>query len=363
MVVRRSTVTLEAVAQRAGVSMKTASNAINGTGRMAPDTRARVMDVVDQLGYKVNVAARNLIRGRTGAISLAVPTLKAAYLAELAEAVIEAARDLDLVVYVTTYPDDGVRGSRTYLEQFNPQLSDGLLLSMAEHERLDASDLDVPFPLVCLGSRHTFGKADRVASDDVIDARTATEYLLERGATSIAVVGAHTPFEADAIGAAAEGNAELRLRGVLDAASTAGHAIDPRLVGVTGYDWTIGSGMRAARSIIDSGVPFDGLVCLNDGLAIGAISALRESGLRVPDDVQVIGFDDIDEAAFLTPPLTTMDSRIDWIARTALERLVTRIENGPPAAGATPDESAVSVGAPAETLLARSRLVARGTTR
>lgn len=348
MALPRRTVTLEAVARQAGVSMKTASNAVNGTGRMAPDTRTRVMAVVDELGYKVNVAARNLMRGRTGAISLAVPTLKAAYLAELAEAVIEEARALDLVVYVTTYPDDGESGSRSYLAQFNPQLSDGLLLSMAEHEKLTESDLDVPFPLVCLGSRTTFGRADRVAIDDVMDARTATEYLYSRGATAIAVVGAHTPFDPAVISGAAEGNAEMRLRGVMEAATAAGRVLDPRVVGVTGYDWTIGSGMRAARSIIDTGVAFDAMVCLNDGLAIGAISALRERGIRVPEDVQVIGFDDIDEAAFLTPPLSTMDSRIDWIARTALDRLVARIDR---------------VDEEPHDLLARSRLIARGTTR
>lgn len=345
---RRRTATLESVAARAGVSLKTASNAVNDTGRMAPATRERVMAVVEELGYRVNVAARNLTRGRTGAVSLAVPTLKAAYLAELAEAVIEAARALDLVVYVTTYPDDGVRGSRSYLDSFNTQQSDGLLLSLAEHEHLDAHDLDVDFPLVCLGSRSTFGKADRVATDDVVDGRTAAEYLYDRGSTTLAVVGAHAPLDTDEIGRAREGNAELRLRGVAAAAAAIGKRIDPRLVGVTAYDWTIGSGFRATRMIVESGIPFDGLVCLNDGLAIGAISALRESGLRVPDDVQVIGFDDIDEAAFLTPPLSTMDSRIDWIARTALERLVARIDRAD---------------APPADLLARSQLVARSTTR
>ncbi len=348
MAQHRRAVTLEVVAERAGVSMKTASNAVNGTGRMAPATRERVVAVVEELGYKVNVAARNLTRGRTGMVSLAVPTLKAAYLAELAEAVIEAGRQRDLGVYVTTYPDDGLRGSRSYLEAFNTHQSDGLLLSMAESEELSADDLDVAFPLVCLGSRSTFGMADRVATDDLIDAHTAADHLYARGSTTLAVVGAHAPLNPTAIARADEGNAELRLRGILAAATAAGRTIDPRLVGVTGYDWTIGSGFRAARAIIDAGVPFDGLVCLNDGLAIGAISALRESGLRVPEDVQVIGFDDIDEAAFLSPPLTTMDSRIEWIASTALDRLIARIDTGPQGAA---------------DLIARSRLVSRGTTR
>jgi DNA-binding LacI/PurR family transcriptional regulator len=344
----RKTATLASVAERAGVSLKTASNAINGTGRMADSTRARVMDVVDEVGYKVNVAARSLTRGKTDSISLAVPTLKAAYLGDLAETVVETARAMNLGVFVTTYPDDGTGGSRQLLSQFNALRTDGLLLSLSENENLGRAAFDVDYPLVCLGSRDTFGLVDRVTTDDVAGARAATEYLLERGSTSIAVVGAHVPFDADAIPTAREGNAELRMRGVVEALAAAGLSLQPGLVGVTGYDWTIGAGFRAAQTTIDSGIPFDGLVCFNDGLAIGAISALRASGLRLPEDVQVIGFDNVEESAFLVPPLTTMDSRIEWIARTALERLVRRID------GATDVP---------EVLNARSRVVARGTTR
>jgi LacI family repressor for deo operon, udp, cdd, tsx, nupC, and nupG len=344
----RKPATLEMVAERAGVSMKTASNAVNGTGRMAEKTRVRVLDVVEELGYKVNVAARNLTRGRTDSVTLAVPTLKAAYLAELAEAVVQTARDMDFVVYVTTYPDDGISGSRRLLRQFNSQLTDGLLLSLSEHETLEQPAFDVTYPLVCFGSRNTYGLVDRVTTDDVSDARAATEYLLSRGSTSIAVVGAHAPFDPESIAVASEGNAELRMRGVAETLAAAGHPLDRRLVGVTGYDWTIGSGFRAALETVNTGVPFDGLVCFNDGLATGAISALRESGLGVPTDVQVIGFDNVEESAFLTPPLTSMDSRIEWIARTGLERLIRRI-NG--------DTK------PPESLLAPSRVIARGTTR
>ncbi|WKK73383.1 substrate-binding domain-containing protein [Rathayibacter oskolensis] len=279
---------------------------------------------------------------------MAVPTLKAAYLAELAEAVIETARDMGLAVYVTTYPDDGIDGSRRLLQRFDSQRTDGLLLSLSEHETLDRSAFEVEFPLVCVGTRDTFDLADRVTTDDVADARAAAAHLLERGSTSLAVVGAHMPFDAAVIGTAREGNAELRLRGVSEELAAAGRALDPRLVGVTGYDWSIGSGFRVARELVRSGVPFDGLVCFNDGLATGAISALREGGLRIPEDVQVIGFDNVEESAFLTPPLTSMDSRIEWIARTSLERLTARIDG---------------VDAAPATVFARSRVIARGTTR
>ncbi|WP_062465378.1 LacI family DNA-binding transcriptional regulator [Demequina soli] len=345
---RRRGVTLEAVAERAGVSIKTASNAVNGTGRMSPETRARVLAVVDALGYKVNVAARNLMRGRTGAVTLAVPRLKHAYLAHLADAVIEEAHARALELYVTIYPELAEGGAASFLRQFNPRLSDGLLLSLPEDEALTAEALDVDFPLVCLGSRPTYGRADRVTTHDVTDARTAAEFLYARGVTSLAVVGAYVPYDRTAIAAASEGNAAQRLRGVLEAAVAAGRPLDPHLVGVSGFDWTIGGGFRTTRALLATGIPFDGLVCLNDGLAIGAISALRESGRRVPEDVQVIGFDNIEESAFLVPPLTTMDSRIDWIAPTALDRLIARI-----------DQSAEP---PAE-LLAQSSVIERGTTR
>jgi LacI family repressor for deo operon, udp, cdd, tsx, nupC, and nupG len=255
---------------------------------------------------------------------------------------------MNLVVYVTKYPDDGVSGSHQFLRQFTTQLTDGLLLSLSENETLDEPSFDVPYPLVCFGTRNTYQRVDRVTTDDVVDARTATEYLLERGSTSIAVVGAHAPFNPRAIATAGEGNAELRTRGIAEALQAAGRPLDPRLVGVTGYDWTIGAGFRAALSLIDSGIPFDGLVCLNDGLATGAISALRESGLQIPADVQVIGFDNVEESAFLAPPLTSMDSRIDWIARAGLERLMRRIDG---------------ISDAPLNLLAHSQVIARGTTR
>ncbi|MFT4259080.1 LacI family DNA-binding transcriptional regulator [Microbacterium sp.] len=344
----RGRATLHAVAERAGVSLKTASNVVNGTGRMSDDTRRRVLAAIDDLDYKVNVAARSLTLGRTNAISLAVPTLKSPYLAELAEAFVEDARSRGYAVYVTTYPDDRADGSREYLRSFNPYLSDGLLLSMSEQGDLDADDLRVSFPVVALGSRLTGGAVDRVTTDDVEDARAATAYLFSRGSTRIAVVGAHSAFDESRILNATEGNAEQRLRGIVQACQEQGAPLDPALIAVTGYDWTIGAGFRGAEELLARGREFDGLLCLNDGLAIGAIWALREHGHRVPEDIQVIGFDNIEEAAYLSPALTSMDSRIEWIAKTALDRLIARIEGSQE---------------PAEDIWAPSRLVPRGTTR
>lgn len=319
-------VTLRDVAQEAGVSLKTASNVINGNGRMSQATRERVETVIKDLGYRVNVAARNLNRDHTGFITLAVPSLTPPYLAELANRVIDAARRLDYSVYVTTYAEGSAKGARNLLENFNSTVSDGMILSMSEVEDITPADLDVDFPLVVVGARTTWGRADHVTPDDVGAAAHAAGYLYDRGATRLAVVGARGAYDEEKLLAAVEGNAQLRLRGVIEESLRRGIHLDPRLVGATDQDWTIGAGARVMQRIIDSAAPFDGVVALNDQLAIGALTALRASGIDVPGDVQVIGFDNIEEDAYLQTPLTTMDSRLDWTAPTAVGRILGRID-------------------------------------
>ena len=290
-------VTLRDVAQAAGVSLKTASNVINGSGRMTDETRAKVESVIKDLDYRVNVAARNLNRDHTGFITLAVPSLIPPYLAELANRTIDAARQRDYSVYVTTYAE---------------------------------------------------GVADHVTPDDVAAAATAAGYLYDRGSSRLAVVGARDDYDAAALLQAVEGNAQLRLRGVIEETRRRGLSLDPQLIGNTGQDWTIGAGARVIQRLIDSGVPFDGVIALNDQLAIGALTALRTAGYEVPAQVQVIGFDNNEEAPYLQIPLTTMDSRLDWTAPTAVNRILGRIDG--------------SITKP-ELLTTESQVIARASTR
>ena len=221
----RKRVTLREVAQEAGVSLKTASNVINHSGRMADATREKVQDVIDRLGYRVNVSARNLNRGKTGFITLAVPSLTAPYLAELANRVIDAARIYGYSVYVTTYAEGSAQGAHTLLRNFNTTVSDGMILSISEVEKLDPKDLDVDYPLVCVGARSTHGKADHVTPDDVQEARLAAQYLFDHGATNLAVIGSRTdPEHILELCDAMEGNAQLRMRGVFEACANQGGA-------------------------------------------------------------------------------------------------------------------------------------------
>ena len=345
---RSCRVTLRDVAEAAGVSLKTASNVINHSGRMSDATRAKVEQVIKDLGYRVNVAARNLSRDHTGFITLAVPTLTPPYLAELANRTIDAARLQDYSVYVTTYAEGSAKGARDLLHRFNSTVSDGMILSMSEVEDIRPEDLEVDFPLVVVGARTTWGRADHVTPDDVAAAATAAGYLYDHGSRHLAVVGARGAYDEAALLGAIEGNAQLRMRGVIEETRRRGLELDPRLVGATDQDWTIGAGARVTQRLIDNGVPFDGVVALNDQLAIGAMTVLRTVGYDVPGQVQVIGFDNIEEAPYLQIPLTTMASRLEWTAPTAVERILGRIRG--------------DISAP-ELLMIKSHVIPRASTR
>ncbi|KAB7790229.1 LacI family transcriptional regulator [Bifidobacterium leontopitheci] len=321
----RRRVTLRDVAEEAGVSLKTASNVINGNGRMSKATRAKVEAVIKRTGYRVNVAARNLNRDRTGFITLAVPTLTAPYLAELANRVIDAARQRGYLVYVTTYAEGSAKGARALLRSFNSTVSDGMILSMSEVEDISPEDLDVDFPLVVVGARTTWGKADHVTPNDVQAARAAAGYLFDRGVRSLAVIGGRGEYDEDRLLGATEGNAQLRLRGIIEECRRRGATLDARLVGNVEQEWTIGAGAHATQELIDRGIAFDGVIGLNDQLAIGALTVMRANGIEIPRQVQVIGFDNIEEAQYLQIPLTTMDSRLEWTAPTAVDRILGRI--------------------------------------
>ena len=238
---------------------------------------------------------------------------------------IDAARQRGYLVYVTTYAEGSATGARELLRNFNTTVSDGMILSMSEVEDINPEDLEVDFPLVVVGARTTLGKADHVTPNDVQAAASAAGYMFDCGVKSLAVVGGRGAYDEAKLLGAVEGNAQLRLRGIIEECRRRGMTLDARLVGNVEQEWTIGAGAHATQELIDKGVPFDGVIGLNDQLAIGALTVMRANGIEIPRQVQVIGFDNIEESQYLQIPLTTMDSRLEWTAPTAVERILGRI--------------------------------------
>lgn len=316
------TVTLRDVAELAGVSFKTVSNVVNDYQHVSETTRARVQSAIEQLGYQPNRSARTLRSGRTGAIGLAVPELSLAYFAELADEVITVAERHDMVVLIEQTGGDRDRELEV-LRGRRRGMTDGLLFSPLGLGNDDASELDVDFPLVLLGERIFDGPVDHVAMENVAGARAATEHLIGIGRRRIAVLGAH---EGEIIGTAA-----LRVDGYRAALDAHRIPYAPELI-VDAGPWHRANGAEAMRSLLDRGVDFDAVFALNDELALGALRVLGERTVRVPEDVAIIGFDDVDEGAYSLPSLSTIDPGRREIARLAVETLLDVIANGPAAA-------------------------------
>lgn len=309
--------TMHDVARLASVSIKTVSNVINDYPYVREETRQRVLDAIATLGYTPNLSARSLRSGRTNVIALMIPDLRNAYFAELADSVMRAAAERGLTVLIEQFGGDRER-ELDALRRPRPQTVDGVLYSVLA---LDQGDVGIiagmPVPVVLLGERIFDGPRDHVTMRNGEGSRAATEHLLGLGRRRVVALGAH-PGEA-------MGSAALRLEGYRDALAAAGLPYDEELVVPVG-SWRRRDGADAMRGLLARGVGFDAVVAFNDVIALGALRVLQEAGLRVPEDVAVVGFDDIEETQFSMPTLSTIDPGREEIARTAVELLVRRIE-------------------------------------
>ncbi len=309
-------VRLKDVADRAGVSIKTVSNVVNGYSFVTESIRVKVEEAIAELGYRPNLGARNLRGGRTGLIALAVPELAIPYFAELATLIIKAAATHRWTVLIEQ--TEGRRERETEIVAgIRPSLIDGAIVSALN---LDAVDLDAPsrtLPLVLLGEKISGNGVDHVGIDNVMAARDATRHLISLGRKRIAAIG-------DQPGQSA-GTAPLRLAGYRQALQEAGLKADADHV-VPALAYHRNEGANAMAHLLRLPEPPDAVFCFNDLLAVGAMRAALELGWRVPQDIAIIGFDDIEEGGYSTPSLSTIAPDKASIAEHAVELLRRRMD-------------------------------------
>ncbi|MFJ9721593.1 LacI family DNA-binding transcriptional regulator [Streptomyces sp. NPDC101209] len=310
------------VAEYAGVSPKTVSNVINDYEHVSEQTRTVVREAIEALGYRVNIAGRQLRQGRTGMITLAVPELDVAYFAELSRHVMDVAGLHGRTVLLHQTGADHER-ELAALHGFDTQFCDGVILSPLSLLPRDLATRDRRLPVVLLGERSPEGHTDHVGIDNVRAARDATEHLLARGRRRIAVIGGALRGR--------QGTDRLRTDGYRAALTAAGVPFDAGLVvPVDAFHWR--DGAEAATRLMRSATPPDALLCLNDNMALGALRALYETGVRVPGEVDVVGFDDIEASRFSVPSLTSVAPDKREIARAAVSLLLERIDSPDPGA-------------------------------
>ena len=313
---------LREVAAKAGVSVRTVSNVVSGSAPVAPATRERVQQVLDELQYRPNFAARQLRGGRTGVVGLVVPELSSPYFAELAGLFVETALERSWTVLIDQ-SGGTVEGERRLLEGSGRRVLDGLVLSPWALPPEELSRYAGGKPLVVLGERDPHGVADHVSVDNVAAAHAVTTHLLGTGRTRIAAVGVQPHLS--------NGTAAQRLLGHRRALADAGQHPDPALE-VAVRTLHRAEGARAVQELLDSPHPPDAVFCFSDQLALGGLRAASARGVRVPADLALAGFDDIEDGRYSTPSLTTVSPDKQQIAARALQCLADRVEGGSTAA-------------------------------
>lgn len=314
-------VTLADVAAAAGVSTATVSHVLrapertDGTIRVSSSTRETVHRVARELGYVPSAAGRGLALGAAERIAIMVPNLIQPYFARMAEALILALEERGLRTTLRLTRD--AESERDAVLGVTTQDVAGLIVCphfLSEELLAGAAPA---LPTVQVGGAPTPG-IDAVVMGEREGFLTATRHLLDLGRRRIAYV-------ADPWLSSHEGP---RYRGYLEAHIERGLEVDPALA-IQGTDWDRReTGLEAMVGLLRSGAPFDAVMCINDAAAVGAMRAASLAGLRIPRDVAFTGFDNTEEAAFTTPPLTSVDPGVPEMAQRAVAMLSARLEGG-----------------------------------
>jgi DNA-binding LacI/PurR family transcriptional regulator len=309
-------VRLSDVARHAGVSTKTVSNVVHGFVHVRESTRARVQQAIDELGYRPNLRGRNLATGRTNMLALAFPDLRIPYFAELAHVIAEAAAERG---YRLLLEESGgaPEAERAILSAEEAGIVDGVLLQPVWLTSTEIAQHRREVPLVLLGENTAPLTLDHVRIDNIAAAAQVVQHLAALGRQRIAFACAKQSAPSE--------TSRQRLIGYQQGLEASGLPVDTSLI-VPGQVADAHSAAAALGAALDEGMAPDAIFCRDDLTALGALRALAERGIRVPDDVAVTGWDDSAVASVVRPSLTCVRADEEQLARRALDLLIERIE-------------------------------------
>lgn len=312
--------TMYDVAKRAGVSQPTVSRVLNQNDTSVPisdETRQRVLEAVEALGYRPNVVARSLRTQRTQMIALLIADISNGFYHPLVRAVQDIAREHDFEVLISS-SDHRYENEKHFCEIVSRRSVDGVIM-VPYH--LTSEDLgrflhENKAPITVLGEHIDHENIDVVYVNDERACYEATRWMItERGYTRFGFVGVEDDLPPG----------PRRFRGFLRSLHEHGLELEPRFL-VKG-DFTMEGGARVVQKLVNLDELPRALFVLNDLMAIGVILALQEAGYRVPEDIAVMGFDNIPEAAIVRPALTTIAQDSRDLGRMLAEALFSRLEN------------------------------------
>lgn len=307
-------VTLDHVAQRVGVSRQTVSRVVNGKAEVKEATRARIVEAIDELGYRPNLFARGLVTQRSQAIGLVVGDITNPYFPDVARGVQDVAESHGYNVFVCNFggPDgDEVEA----LSALADQGADGCIFFSAGTRPEQVLAFAATYsPLVGINTDHDHPSISIVRSDLYAGGEQVAEHLVSTGRSRLAMIGADYDLAR-----------QMRILGFTDRLGHLGHAVsDGARVFVPP---TVEGGVAGVEALIERGVSFDGLFAFNDMVALGAMRTLIASGVQVPEDCAVVGCDDLSLTSVVSPTLTSIHVDRYLIGSTAMQVLVDQMRN------------------------------------
>jgi DNA-binding LacI/PurR family transcriptional regulator len=306
--------TISDVAGRAGVSTATVSRVLAGIGRSRPDTSAAVLAAVEELGYRPSGVARSLRMQRTRTLGLIVSDIENPFFPELVRAADDAARAIDYSILLGSAAYDELRAVH-YLDLMVDRRVDGLIV--ASSQIADASWrwlLASPVPVIVVNAEPPDYRVPVILSDNETGSRNVVEHLVGLGHRRIGYIRGPESYTA----------AKPRFEGFQKACDDAG--LRPDDIPIVEGEGQVESGERATALMLERAPRVTAIACYNDLTAIGALRMLRAQGRRVPEDVSVVGFDDIAAASWVVPSLTTISQPKADMGRLAVEYLVRALE-------------------------------------
>lgn len=311
---KKNRVTISDIAQEAGVSVPTVSKVLNGRPEVAAHTRERVEKLISRYNY-----SRRTSHGseRAGLIDLVFHTLDNEWVLEIVRGVESVTHDAGVGMVVSAV-HDGRKTERAWLDNLTSRRSDGIILAVTELGPRHAEQLHgLGVPVIIIDS---LGQPDpRVASVGATNwsgARTAVEHLIDNGHERIGFIGGPPQLQCST----------ARLDGYRSALMAAGIAVEDELV--TDGDFTHDRGREAAGELLDLPTPPTAIFAANDQQSLGAYRACEQRGLRIPDDISIVGFDNLPMAEWISPGLTTIDQPVATMAAEAARMVLRHSETG-----------------------------------
>jgi LacI family transcriptional regulator len=310
----RGRATIRDIADLAGVSIATVSRVLNDRPDGAPETRATVLQVVREQGFTTNRGARALTMGRTGVVGLTLPLVADAYFGPILSGAAEALYEQDMRIMLAPTLHEHDR-EVSLVDRLVRGMTDGAILLLPEESTDELLTLHETYPFVVVDPREPPPDGiPSVSAMHAAGAKAATEHLLALGHRRIGAIGGVPGWYAN----------EERMIGFRAALAADGLLPDPALIVYS--DWRIPRGEEAAEELLSRPDPPTAIFGFNDNVAIGALHAAQRRGLRVPEDLSIVGFDDTFQATIVTPRLTTVRQPLAELGRMGVSLLLRLIE-------------------------------------